>query len=132
MSEVSVNYLTSSNSAVVFKRIAKSSDCVISLWCIYCIAEIVSNKAKGWISKRVFQENKAPQIFRKTNISYPLIHAHTCAYQGVRNVCFSENLTFVFFWNSCFEICPFALLPTKWRFYLGRSSLTVMEWWPQG
>ena len=30
----------------------------------------VSNKAKGRISKRVFQENKARQIFRKTNISY--------------------------------------------------------------
>ena len=33
----------------------------------------VSNKAKGLISKRVFQENKARQIFRKTNISYSLI-----------------------------------------------------------
>ena len=27
-------------------------------------------------SKRVFQENKARQIFRKTNISYPLIRTH--------------------------------------------------------
>ena len=35
-------------------------------------AENVGNKAKGWISKRVFLENKARQIFRKTNISYPL------------------------------------------------------------
>ena len=34
---------------------------------------IVGNKAKGQISKRVFQENKAHQIFRKTNISHPLI-----------------------------------------------------------
>ena len=33
--------------------------------------EIVGNKAKGRISKRVFQENKARQIFWKTNISYP-------------------------------------------------------------
>ena len=32
----------------------------------------VGNKTKGRISKRVFQENKARQIFRKTNISYPL------------------------------------------------------------
>ena len=31
----------------------------------------VSSKAKGRISKRVFQENKARWIFRKTNISYP-------------------------------------------------------------
>ena len=47
---------------------------------------IVGNKAKGRISKRVFHENKASQIFRKTNISYPLIRTHTCTYQGVRNV----------------------------------------------
>ena len=37
------------------------------------VSQIVGNKAKGRISKRVFQENKARQIFRKTNISYPLI-----------------------------------------------------------
>ena len=35
--------------------------------------QFVGNKAKGSISKRVFQENKARQIFRKTNISYSLI-----------------------------------------------------------
>ena len=34
---------------------------------------IVGNEAKGRISKRVFQESKARQNFRKTNISYPLI-----------------------------------------------------------
>ena len=33
---------------------------------------MVGNKAKGRISKRVFQEDKARQIFWKTNISYPL------------------------------------------------------------
>ena len=42
----------------------------------------IGNKAKGQISKRVFQEDKAPQIFRKnehflppdthTYVSYPL------------------------------------------------------------
>ena len=32
---------------------------------------VVGNKAKGQISKLVLQENKARQIFRKTNISYP-------------------------------------------------------------
>ena len=40
----------------------------------------VGNKAKGRISKRVFQENKAL----------------TCAYQGVRNVRFSEILACIF------------------------------------
>ena len=48
---------------------------------------MVCNKAKGQISKRVLQENKARQIFHKTNISYPLIRTRT--------------------------IRPFALLPTK-------------------
>ena len=43
---------------------------------------IVGNKAKGRISKRVFQENKARQIFRKTNISYSLILTRASAYQG--------------------------------------------------
>ena len=51
---------------------------------------IVGNKAKGRISKWVFQKSKACQNFRKTNISYPLIRTRTCVYQGVRNVCFSE------------------------------------------
>ena len=37
------------------------------------------------------------EIFRKTNISYPLKRTSTCAYQGVRNVSFSENfpLTYI-------------------------------------
>ena len=52
----------------------------------------VGNKAKGQISKRVFQECKARQNFRKTNISYTLICTRTCAYQEVGNVCFSETL----------------------------------------
>ena len=37
------------------------------------LTDFVGNKAKGRISKRVFQESKARQNFRKTNISYPLI-----------------------------------------------------------
>ena len=52
----------------------------------------VGNKVKGRISKLVFQENKARQIFRKTNISYPQIRTRRCAYQWVRNVRFLENL----------------------------------------
>ena len=42
------------------------------------------NKAKERISKRVFQENKARQIFRKTNI-FLLSDTHTrFTYQGVK------------------------------------------------
>ena len=33
-------------------------------------SHFVGNKAKGRTSKRAFQENKARQIFRKTNIFY--------------------------------------------------------------
>ena len=59
----------------------------------YCY--FADNKAKRRIWKRVFQENDARQIFRITNISN--ITTCTCAYQGVRNVRFLENLTcFVF------------------------------------
>ena len=39
-------------------------------------AIIVGNKAKERILKRVFEENKACQIFRKTIISYPMIRTH--------------------------------------------------------
>ena len=53
---------------------------------------MVGNKTKGRISKQVFQENQARQIFRKTNISYPLIHL------GVRNVRFSE------IWRAFFSL----------------------------
>ena len=35
------------------------------------------------------------KIFRKTNISYPLIRTRTCAYQGLRNVSCSENFAHV-------------------------------------
>ena len=53
-------------------------------------------KAKGRILKRVFQENKARQIFRKTNISYPLIRTRTggekCLFFGkFHELCFLET-----------------------------------------
>ena len=51
----------------------------------------VGNKTKEQISKRVLQENKARQNFRKTNI-YPLLRIRLCVYLGVRNASFSENL----------------------------------------
>ena len=40
--------------------------------------QFVGNKTKGQISKQVLQENKARQILRKMNISYPLTHACAC------------------------------------------------------
>ena len=64
-------------------------------WHTSRIHKVVGNKAKGRISKRVFQEYKARQIFRKSNISHPLIRTRTCAYQGVRNDSFSENFAYL-------------------------------------
>ena len=63
----------------------------------YIFSCFVSSKAKGRISKRVFQENKASQIFRKTNISYLSIDMGNL-------LCFLET--------PILRIAPFALLPT--------------------
>ena len=72
--------------------------------------KIVGNIAKRRISKRVFQETKAHQIFRKMNISYSLIRTYTSAYQGVISVYFSEDLVcFGFFLET--PVLRFALLP---------------------
>ena len=60
---------------------------------------IVGNKAKGQISKRVFQESKARQIFRKTNNSYPKI----------RNVRFFGKFGVFCFLET--SVLRFALLP---------------------
>ena len=69
--------------------------------------EFVGNKTKGRISKRVFQENKARQIFWKTNISYPFIRTRTC---------------FVFlkhpFWDS-----PFCLITNEFTVNLLKKNL---------
>ena len=72
-------------------------------------SDIVCNKAKERISKRMLQENKACQIFRETDISYSLLHTRTCAKQGVRIFFFSEDLAcFLFlkhpFWDSSFYL----------------------------
>ena len=49
------------------------------------------------------QENKA-----QTN--FPSAHVHTCAYQGIRNVSFSENLAWFFFLKHSFWLSPFCLI----------------------
>ena len=72
--------------------------------------DLVCNKPKGRISKRVFQENKARQIFPK-NENFSPSDTHTYVYQGVRNVRFSENLACFVFLNHRFDIRPFGLLP---------------------
>ena len=69
-------------------------------------AVIVGNKAKQRIPKRVFQENKASQIFRKTNLSYPPLRRRTyvCVSGGKKCSFFGKLACFVFlklpFWDS--------------------------------
>ena len=53
------------------------------------------------------QKNKARQMFRKTNISYPLMRR--CAFFGKFGILWRA----LFSWNTRFEIRPFALLPTN-------------------
>ena len=65
--------------------------------------QYVGNKAKGRISKRVFQENKACQISRKTNISYPLIRTRVW-------VAFLQNLACFIFLKHSFQDWPFCIV----------------------
>ena len=66
---------------------------------------LFGNKAKGRISKRVLQENKARQIFQKMKISYPLMFVF-------RKICRG-----LFSCNTRFENLFFALLPTFCSFH---------------
>ena len=80
--------------------------------------QFVGNQANGKISKRVLQENKARQIFRKANTSYPFIRTRTCVYQRVRNICFLGK-----FGVLCFLVAPVlrhTLLP-----YCGRIDVDI-------
>ena len=68
--------------------------------------DFVGNKVKGQISKWVFQENKACQIFRKTNISYSLMRSKKCSFfRKFDMLCFLET-----------SVLRFALLPYYRRF----------------
>ena len=81
------------------------------------------NKAKEWISKRMFQDNKARQIFWKTNLSYPMTRT-PCAYQGVKKYSFFGEFGVLFSWNIRFEIRPFALLPTNYSW----EDAIIQKW----
>ena len=90
--------------------------------CLQISLLIVGNKAKEQISKRVFQESKARQIFWKTNISYTLIAPHphprvtpwtflTPSFLSrVRNVRFTENLARFVLLKQLFWDSPFSLI----------------------
>ena len=68
------------------------------------ISKFVGNKTKGRISKRLFQENKARQIFRKRNISYPLIRTpmRDSSFCLITDE-FSETVRFVFYIKDFYD-----------------------------
>ena len=73
---------------------------------------LVGNTAKGRISKRVLQEKKTRQIFRKRNISFLLIRTHVCL-PGDKICSFFGKSGGLFFCNTRFETHAFGLLPTE-------------------
>ena len=84
---------------------------------IYINTDVLNSsviRQKGESQNGCFKKTKQCQIFQKTNISHPLTRTHTSAYQGVRNVRFSEIWLAFFSWNTRFEIRPFVLLPTNY------------------
>ena len=96
------------------------------------IKHFVGSKAnfKGRISKWRLEESKACQFSEEQTFLTPW-YARTCAYQGVRDMRFSEYLACFAFLLPPFEIRSFALLPTIfwdiasgnyiWIFYLRRN-----------
>ena len=74
--------------------------CVLTLRVCKCDhkleAEIVGNKAKGRISKRVLPGKQSTPKIRKNEHFLPPDMLTTCAYQWARNVRFSENF-------ACFD-----------------------------
>ena len=91
-----------------FDRHLKAFYCGKKRW------HIVGNKVKGQISKLMSQENKARQIFRKTNISCPPdMQTHVCVSGGKKYSFFGK------FDVLCFPVTAvlrFALLP-YYRWY---------------
>ena len=81
---------------------------------ILLLATFVGNKAKGQISRRVFQENKARQIFQKVNICYPLIRTGTY-------VCVSGGKKYLFFeWFNVICILETPVLRFALLLYYGQ------------
>ena len=92
-----------------------------------CQTSNFGKKPKGWISKRVLQENKARQIFQKTNNSY----------QGDENQGDKKCFFFGKFGVLCFLVTSdlkFVILPCYWwKIQLVTSDLKFVilpfYWW---
>ena len=83
----------------------------------------------------MFQENKARQIFQKTNISYPATKiSYPRAHQRVRNVCLSESFLetpdlrfalFPYYRRFCFWFCYSEVFILIFRYLISANELTA-------
>ena len=78
-----------------------------------CAVYFDGNKVKGRISKRVLQENKASQIFRKTNTYPPGTHTCFCV-SGGKKCSFLGKFGVLYFLVT--PVYRFAFLPHYRRF----------------
>ena len=53
-----------------------------------------------WCKDLTISLSTYAKLFKKTNISYPLIHLCTCAYQGLRNVSSSKNFAYMYLMDN--------------------------------
>ena len=81
------------------------------LWMRMEFSSIVRQKGE---SQNDVSRKKAPQIFRKTNISYPLIRTRTCPYQKVRKCSFFGKFDVLCVLET--PIMRLAFLSYRWRF----------------
>ena len=81
-----------------------------------CQTSNFGKKPKGWISKRVLQENKARQIFQKTNNSYSLMRTRT------------SDLKFDFIWFEISDLKFVILSCYWWKIRLFAKKINDLTW----
>ena len=82
--------------------------------------QFVGNKAKVESPNGCFKKTKYAKLSEKEH--FLLSDMHTCAYQGVKNVRFSEKLACIFFLETPVLRSPFCLLTDKFLFFTGTKN----------
>ena len=83
----------------------------------YWRSQFVGNKAKGRISKWVFQENKVHQNFPKNEQFWsPDTHTYECV-SGGKKCSFIVNLACFVFWENLFWDAHFCLITNEFEFF---------------
>ena len=77
-------------------------------------------RQKGKSQNGFYKKTKHAKFSEKRTFFTPLIRTRACAYQGVRNVCFSEHLSCLVFFVT--PVLRFAFLLYCWRTALVNSQ----------